>query len=128
MDDRLRLHVLEGGEVPGPLRATLVVAPDHAVLAGHFPGAPLVPGVLLLEAAALAFGRAVGAGVQLVAVDEARWFAPLVPGATAALSATVAGAPAGVTIQGEWQAEGRRVASFTVQVAKGVEPGVPARP
>lgn len=114
--------------MPGPLRATLVVELDHAVLAGHFPGAPLVPGVLLLETAALAFGRAIGEGVQLVAVDEARWFAPLAPGATAALAATVAAVPTGVTIQGEWQAEGRRVATFTVQVARGVGPGVPARP
>lgn len=128
MDDRLRLHVLEGGEVPGPLRATLVVAPEHAVLAGHFPGAPLVPGVLLLEAAALAFGRAIGEGVQLVAVGEARWFAPVAPGVEVALAATVVAVLAGVTIQGEWQTEGRRVATFTVQVARGVEPGVPARP
>jgi 3-hydroxyacyl-[acyl-carrier-protein] dehydratase len=30
---------------------TLVIAPDHPAFAGHFPGAPIVPGVLLLDAA-----------------------------------------------------------------------------
>ena len=31
--------------------ATLYISPDHPALAGHFPGAPIVPGVVLLDAA-----------------------------------------------------------------------------
>ena len=31
--------------------ATLHIAPDHPAFSGHFPGAPIVPGVVLLDAA-----------------------------------------------------------------------------
>jgi len=28
---------------------TITIAPEHPALAGHFPGAPILPGVLLLD-------------------------------------------------------------------------------
>lgn len=62
------------------------VDPDHPALPGHFPGQPLVPGVLLLEQLALAL-RA-WRGQRLVRVLEAKFMAPLLPGESAQLELT----------------------------------------
>ena len=64
----------------------LQFAADHPALPGHFPGQPLVPGVLLLEQLALAL-RA-WRGQRLVHVPEAKFVAPLLPEQTALLQLT----------------------------------------
>lgn len=43
-----------------------VVAPDHPAFAGHFPGDPVVPGVLLLSRVLAVATRAFGAAVARV--------------------------------------------------------------
>lgn len=58
-------------------RVALRIAADHPSLPGHFPGDPLVPGVLLLEQVALAL-RA-WRGERLARVLEAKFSAPLRP-------------------------------------------------
>ncbi|HTY03804.1 MAG TPA: 3-hydroxyacyl-ACP dehydratase FabZ family protein [Rhodocyclaceae bacterium] len=64
----------EGGPVR---RTTWVVPPDHPAFAGHFPGRPIVPGVLLLDrliqCAAAATDVAVGIG-------SAKFLSPVGPG------------------------------------------------
>lgn len=55
----------------------------HPALPGHFPGAPLVPGVVLLERVALAL-RA-WRGQRLSRVLEAKFAAPLLPEQTVTL-------------------------------------------
>lgn len=55
------------------------IAADHPAIAGHFPGDPLVPGVLILEevyeVAAATFGSA-----RLAGVRQIKFLAPLRPG------------------------------------------------
>ena len=53
------------------------VAADHPSLPGHFPGSPLVPGVMLLEQVALAL-RA-WRGERLARVQDAKFVVPLLP-------------------------------------------------
>ncbi|MDR3444165.1 MULTISPECIES: hydroxymyristoyl-ACP dehydratase [unclassified Dyella] len=62
------------------------VTADHPSLPGHFPGSPLVPGVMLLEQVALAL-RA-WRGERLARVLEAKFVAPLLPDHEAKITLT----------------------------------------
>lgn len=62
----------------------------HPALPGHFPGQPLVPGVLMLEQVALAL-RA-WRGERLSRVIEAKFVAPLLPDTSARLQLSCVGA------------------------------------
>jgi 3-hydroxymyristoyl/3-hydroxydecanoyl-(acyl carrier protein) dehydratase len=53
------------------------VGADHPSLPGHFPGSPLVPGVMLLEQVALALRE--WRGQRLARVIDAKFVAPLLP-------------------------------------------------
>lgn len=55
----------------------LPFAADHPVFAGHFPGHPIVPGVLLLDWAQAAIEAALGQSV--VALTEAKFHSPATP-------------------------------------------------
>jgi 3-hydroxymyristoyl/3-hydroxydecanoyl-(acyl carrier protein) dehydratase len=67
---------------------TVCIDAAHPALPGHFPGDPLVPGVILLEQVALAV-RA-WRGQRLARVLEAKFMAPLLPAQTATLRLTEA--------------------------------------
>ena len=65
------------------------IAPDMPLLAGHFPGDPILPGVLLIECAAQTAGVMLGAGrrerggeKRLAAVNQFKFLEPVRPGAT----------------------------------------------
>ena len=61
----------------------ICVAADHPSLPGHFPGAPLVPGVVLLEHVAQALRE--WRDLRLARVVEAKFVAPLLPDEQATL-------------------------------------------
>jgi 3-hydroxyacyl-[acyl-carrier-protein] dehydratase len=64
-------------------RAALCVPPEHPCLPGHFPGDPLVPGVVLLEHVARALRD--WRNLRLARVLEVKFLAPLHPGEQAQL-------------------------------------------
>jgi 3-hydroxymyristoyl/3-hydroxydecanoyl-(acyl carrier protein) dehydratase len=71
--------------------STLVVPPDHPALPGHFPGAPVVPGVLVLAHVLAALERAAGP-LRLTAIPEAKFLGPLGPGEACAIEFPAAAA------------------------------------
>jgi 3-hydroxymyristoyl/3-hydroxydecanoyl-(acyl carrier protein) dehydratase len=68
-----------------PIRRRLRVAPDHPVFAGHFPGRPIVPGVMLLEWVMTEVAAVLGRAPAALRLRESKFFTPLAPGAEAEL-------------------------------------------
>jgi len=58
------------------------VPADHPAFAGHFPGHPIVPGVVLLDRAILFAGRMLGQSMQQWQIGNAKFFSPVGPDET----------------------------------------------
>lgn len=58
------------------------VPPDHPCLPGHFPGRPLVPGVVILDAV-LAAIEAEHGRLPALRLPQVKFMQPLLPGETA---------------------------------------------
>lgn len=56
-----------------------VIGPDHPALPGHFPGRPVVPGVVLLDRVTAAAREAFGLG-PAIGLPRAKFAAPVMPG------------------------------------------------
>lgn len=59
---------------------TLPIAASHPAFAGHFPGAPIVPGVVLLDEALLAIGHALGTDLSTCQISSVKFLSPVAPG------------------------------------------------
>lgn len=69
-----------------------LVPDDHPALPGHFPGNPLVPGVVILEAAVQALTERLEPGHAVSGVRFAKFLRPLRPGAACRIDLRRAGA------------------------------------
>lgn len=69
-----------------PLLLPLRIAPDHPAFAGHFPGHPIVPGVVLLDEAVQALAAAEGLLPVSLQVGVAKFLVPVGPGEPLSLS------------------------------------------
>lgn len=64
----------------GGVVATYQFTADLPVFIGHFPNAPIVPGVFLIESVRSAIERHRAAQFSIVSVDEAKFLGPVLPG------------------------------------------------
>ena len=58
---------------------TLVVPASHPALPGHFPGAPVVPGVVLLDFVLRFAEDWLGRPLRVAAIPQCKFLAPLLP-------------------------------------------------
>ena len=71
-------------------QARFVIPRDHPSLPGHFPGRPIVPGVVVLDCAMAVL---LGDGSErVIGFDEVKFVAPVLPGAE--VSVTCSGSTA----------------------------------
>lgn len=61
-----------------PFETIWAVAPDHPAFAGHFPGAPILPGVVLLDAVLLWAETVTGSVAGQI--GNAKFLSPVRPG------------------------------------------------
>ena len=67
------------------MESALPVAADHPAYAGHFPGQPILPGVVLLAEAMAAISAATGRGPEGWTLANAKFLSPVTPGTALAL-------------------------------------------
>ena len=108
--------------------AWLSVNAENPVFAGHFPGRPSLPGVLIIEAvaqtAAVMMGSATPAetvgSALLAAVNRFKFFKPVAPGTILRIETTkLTQAGTMACIEGTVSAQGERVASGELSVVSG---------
>jgi 3-hydroxymyristoyl/3-hydroxydecanoyl-(acyl carrier protein) dehydratase len=73
------------------LARPLRVSPEHPSLPGHFPGRPVVPGVVLLDLVLEAAGELLGQAPEVAQLAQAKFLAPLLPGEDARVELAVTG-------------------------------------
>lgn len=66
----------------------ITIPPDHPAFAGHFPGHPVLPGVVLLALVMEALGDKAGSAAR---IENAKFLSPVLPGATLTLALTEQG-------------------------------------
>ena len=95
-----------------PAEFSWVVPADHPALAGHFPGRPIVPGVVLIDRAILFAERLTGRDGVCWQIANAKFTSPVGPGETLAFRLDVGGTGA---ISFSVRAGGRAVASGSLK-------------
>jgi acyl-coenzyme A synthetase/AMP-(fatty) acid ligase len=75
------LHTHGGAKEKAPA-LSFTIAADHPALPGHFPGHPVVPGVVLLDHAIDAIGTALNRPLSTWKLSSAKFLSPAAPGET----------------------------------------------
>lgn len=89
---------------------------DHPALPGHFPGNPIVPGVVLLNYVCAAVRREAGENVRCSGFPSVKFLAPLLPGVPFSIELDFS---AGNRVRFACKTEDRTLAQGTLQIETG---------
>jgi 3-hydroxymyristoyl/3-hydroxydecanoyl-(acyl carrier protein) dehydratase len=92
------------------------VPADHPALPGHFPGNPIVPGVLLLDEVLTAAERWLHRTVHVRGLPQIKFVQPLKPQESALINLSLDGTSLKFTVQ----RAGATIAQGVMQLAEGV--------
>ena len=98
--------------------AAIRVAKEHPALSGHFPGEPVVPGILVLERLLEAAEREFGRALKVAGLAHAKFPTPLLPEEEARASFQIDGD----RLDFEIEREGRLIARGLFQLTHGAGP------
>jgi len=98
--------------------ASIRIASDHPALAGHFPGRPVVPGVLVLERLLEAAEGHLGHALHVASLAHAKFPSPLMPEEEARVSFHIDDR----RLDFEVEHDGRLIAQGVFQLAAGRRP------
>jgi 3-hydroxymyristoyl/3-hydroxydecanoyl-(acyl carrier protein) dehydratase len=100
------------GSASPSLAERWTVPTDHPAFAGHFPGRPMVPGVVLLDRVVLLVAEATGHAPETLTLRSVKFLSPVLPGETVVFAQRVAASGAIVfDIFAEGSVDRRPVAS-----------------
>jgi len=93
-------------------KATYWTVPlDHPAFAGHFPGTPILPGVVLLDVALQIIAKTSGIALDLCEISSVKFLSPASPGDELVIQHSVA---ASGTIRFDILAGARKIASGSI--------------
>ncbi len=84
---------------------------DHPALAGHFPGTPILPGVVLLDLALQIIADSSGIALDLCEISSLKFLSPACPGDELVIQHSVL---ASGTIRFDILADRRKIASGSI--------------
>jgi 3-hydroxymyristoyl/3-hydroxydecanoyl-(acyl carrier protein) dehydratase len=104
-----RLQLTLSGETS--FEAELPVSADIQYFNGHFPGAPVLPAIGIIDASLVAISQFMKSEKSLRKARSAKFFAPVIPGTQVKISGQKT--EGGWNIQ--WAADGKNLASLSLE-------------
>lgn len=106
----------------GIVSRTFLFAPDFPGFGGHFPGAPILPAVVQIQAVVALASETAGEPLRLAAVESAKFLSPVRPGETVVASVRRCESGGAALHDATVAAGGRAASSFLLRLVPEGDP------